>query len=399
MTPRYLTCIAAILLLGQNLIAQDSPCQTKPVPCIQAEPIVDCCHYPPAFNAPAAIDIAQGCGWMSNMFADASFLYWHGSEEGLSLGINGVWVPAPLIPMSKFFLPPNISPLIQASDYHPGFKVGLGFVTDHQWQVRADYTWLRGSTTTNQNAPTEFNQTTAAGPTIPSTGLPVWIVDDWFLQGTPNNQGLVASNITSTWHYAIDFVDAVAGRPYYQGPSVTISPFGGLRAAWIRQSMHVAITEIPTMFPGTTPGQPIFSRNRSQCWSIGPKIGFDGSCLLPMGFRLEGNFATDLLYTRYTKIAHAEDAASTDFVPGPYLTGTRDYNCLRTMAEIGLGLGWGKYFACQKYHVDFSATYDFTYMWRQNMMRLINDEILEGIGSAASDFLLHGLTINGRFDF
>jgi len=247
MTPRYLTCIAAILVIGQNLMAQEDPCQPCKVvsqPCIQAEPIVDCCHYPPAYNAPAAIDVSNECNWMSNLFADASFLYWYGTEEGLSVAINGVWDA----PSTTVFLSQNTTPLIQSFDYHPGFKVGLGFVTDHQWQARADYTWLRGSTSLSQAVPTTFSQT--SGSSAPLTGLPVWIVEDWFLQGTPGNQNLVGSNISSTWKYAIDFVDAVVGRPFYQGPSLTIAPFGGLRAAWIRQSMHVGLVEIPTLKPG-----------------------------------------------------------------------------------------------------------------------------------------------------
>jgi len=394
MTPRYLTCIAAILILGQNLVAQDAscqPCKTTPQPCIQAEPIVDCCKYPPAFNAAAAIDVST-CGW--DLFADASFLYWHASEEGLELAVNAVFASP------GAFLSPNTSPLFQTFGYHPGFKVGLGFIANRQWQVRADYTWLRGSNSLSANAPTTFNQVSGqSSALVATTGLPVWEVDAWFLQSTSNTQAIAASNVASTWKYAIDFVDAVVSRPYYQGSSLTIAPFGGLRAAWIRQSLVVALTEIPDLFPGTTPTQPLFSHNNSQCWGIGPKIGFDGFCLLPMGFRIEGSLATDLLYTRYTKIAHSEDPVSTAYNPGPYVTNIHDYNCLRSMAELGLGLGWGQYFACQKYHLDFSASYDFTYMWRQNMMRLLVDEVQTSIGTAASDFFLHGLTINGRFDF
>jgi len=389
MTLKFLT---AIILIGQNLIAQEAP------PCIQAEPIVDSCKYPPAFNAPACIDVEKD-GWMTHLFADASFLYWHGSEEGLTLAINGVWSEVSAIP--QFFLTQNTTALIQSYGYHPGFKAGIGFVTDHQWQVRADFTWLRGNTTINEPAPmtyflTSGVSTLSAGQVF---GMPIWIIDDWFLQGTPGNQGLVATNIASTWHYAVDFLDVVASRPYTQGPSLTISPFGGLRAAWINQSIEITATQLSTVFGSNTPTLPIVSRNSSKSWGIGPRIGLEGACLFPLGFRLEGSLATDVLFTRYTKIAHTEDAASTNFAPGPYHTGTNNYDCLRAMAEMGLGFGWGQYFACNKYHLDFSATYDFTYMWRQNMMRLIDDEILLGIGSAASDFLLHGLTVTGRFDF
>jgi len=399
MSRRYLIGLAAILMASQILIAQEA---SNPSPCIQVEPIKDPCKYAPSFNAPAVVDVTTESSWGSSLFTDVSFLYWHGSQEGLQLAVNGVFSPILIPPANDAlsYLSPSTTPLIQSFDYHPGFKVGLGFVTDHQWQVRADYTWLRGSTSLNENVPTALDQISGVDLTkYPSTGQPVWEIDAWFLQGSDGGQTLSGTNITSTWHYAIDFLDAVVSRPFYQGPSLAIDPFGGLRATWIRQSLQVGLMEVSGMFSEPNTTQPIFSYNHSQSWGIGPKIGFDSSWLLPMGFRLEACVAADLIYTQYTKISHSEDAASTGFNPGPYLTIIRDYDCLRTMAELGLGFGWGQYFACNKYHLDFSAAYDFTYMWRQNMMRVIVDEVRAGIGSAASDFFLHGLTLNGRFDF
>lgn len=67
-----------------------------------------------------------------------------------------------------------------------------------------------------------------------------------------------------------------------------------------------------------------------------------------------------------------------------------DYGCLRPMAELGIGLGWGRYFL---------VSYDFTYMWNQNMMRKLLDDTLTGTASNASDLYFHGLTITGRLEF
>ena len=239
---------------------------------------------------------------------------------------------------------------------------------------------------------------TTAGTAFALTGTPVLLVSDWFLNGSTVGQALSASNITSTWEYAVDLADLTVSRPFYQGANLSLTPFAGIRGASIRQSMRVKLTEASGLFSTPTP-QPIFSRNHSHSWGIGPRFGGNASYLLPQGFRFEGDLAGSLLYTRYTKVGHSEDPASTTFNTGPYVASLSDYGCVRAMAEAGLGLGWGCYLNCHKYHIDFLASYDFTYMWNQNMMRKLLDDILEGTGPSSADLYFHGLTVAGRFDF
>jgi hypothetical protein len=202
----------------------------------------------------------------------------------------------------------------------------------------------------------------------------------------------------------LDLIDLVASRPFYQGRCVTVSPFAGLRSALIRQSMSVYLNEAATLFNGTAllgaaPSQPLVSHNHSNSWSIGPRVGASSYCLFPQGFRLEGDMAASLLYTRYTSVKHSETVASTAFNPGPYHVAYTDYSCVRPAAEFGLGLGWGRYFSNNDFHLDLSADYDFMIFWSQNMMRKLLDDTLTGTGPAPSDLFLHGLTATARFDF
>ena len=145
--------------------------------------------------------------------------------------------------------------------------------------------------------------------------------------------------------------------------------------------------------------QPIGSRSHSNSWSIGPRVGLDSYCLLPMGFRFEGGLAGSLLFTSYTSIVHREDVASVSFNEGPYSVSYSNYNCLRPMAELGLGFGWGMYLSDRDFHIDFSADYDFMLFWSQNMMRNLLDDTLTGTSPSSSDLYLHGLTLTGRFNF
>jgi hypothetical protein len=76
-----------------------------------------------------------------------------------------------------------------------------------------------------------------------------------------------------------------------------------------------------------------------------------------------------------------------------------DYTCLRPMLEANLGLGWGMYLAKNRYHIDLSATYDFNYLFSQNMMRVLNDINLLGSSGNGLDLSLQGLTLSAAFHF
>lgn len=367
----------------------------------QGDPLCDAMG--PAFNAAAAVNLSSpppkdpnqknGREDKFHLFADASFIYWYGAEEGLNLATNGVLTPGTPGTLNYAV---NTSTVFQSFGYKPGFKVGVGAVAQHEWVMRADYTWYRGTNTQTSGAP-PATQTSAAGVAA-TTGTPVWVVSDWFLQGTPS-QALAGTSVSSKWKIALDEIDLTMSRPYYQGKSLTIAPFGGLSSIFIRQSMTVDLTESAGLLTGALSPQPITSNNTSHSWSIGPKLGLNGDLLLCSGFRLEGEAAASLLYTQYTTVKHSEDAASTTFTPGPYTVSYTNYNCVRPVAELGLGIGWGTYLADRKFHIDFSADYDFTYFWSQNMMRKLLDDTLAGTSSSAADLYFHGLTATARFDF
>jgi hypothetical protein len=336
----------------------------------------------------------------THFFIDASFNYWYAGEEGLKIASTGVFNEG----TGEFYYAHKTKGLYQSFDYKPGFKVGAGVVGVDDWTLLAEYTWFRGSHTKHSTALTSSAVLTA-GTVAALDGAEVWVVDDWFLQGTGQAQAIAGSSVSSKWRLALDLADVVVSRPFHQGRSVTFSPFAGLRGARIRQSMTVKLTEAAVLFDDialpsdSVPTQPITSRNHSHSWAIGPRVGVDGRFSLPMEFRIEANVGASLLYTRYTSINHREDSASTQFNPGPYSANIQNYNCLRPEADVGLGFGWGKDLYDQTYHIDFSADYNFMIFWAQNMMRQSLDSTLAGTGSEAANLYLHGLTLTFRFDF
>ena len=357
---------------------------------LQGEPLT---CYGPGYNAQAIYDVNYKQMRMrpSNVsfFSNLAFTYWYAGEEGLKLATNGV------SSANVFHYSTNMKELNQSFDYKPGFAVSLGFVGQHQWSIQANYSWFRG---TDHQSATLSGTGPTAGTAAAASGTNVWMVDDWFLQGTVSGQALSGQSITSKWHLAMDLIDLLASRPFYEAPHLTITPTFGLRSALIRQSMNVHLTELSSLFTNL-PTQPIGSRNYSNSWSIGPLASLGAHCLLPMGFRIEGDMGASILYTRYTSIRHSEDSASTTFNAGPYVTKTTDYDCIRPSAELGIGLGWGRYLHNKDYHIDFSADYDFMIFWSQNMIRKLLDDTLTGTSPGSADLYLHGLTITGRVDF
>lgn len=352
---------------------------------LQAEPLPISCSS--SYNFPAAVAICADIPF----YMRASFLYWYAGEEGLSIASNGVL-------NNQLYKPSESTMLFPSFEYKPGFKVGLGYTFSREWTLYAEYTWLRGTHSTETSAP---SGPTATGATEGvSVGTPVWAVNDWFLQSTTANQAISASNISSQWHYLVEFIDLVASRPFYEGRMLIVNPYGGLRAAWIQQMMKVSLTEAPNQYLFPTPTTPIVSKSGSHSWAIGPRAGLDVYCLLSKGFRLEGDMAANLLYTCYTKVFHEEDPASFAFMnQQPLKVRWNHYNCLRVMAECALGLGWGEYWQNEAYHIDFCLDYTFSYLWGQNMIRKLLDETLTRTASTASDMYFHGLTVTGRLDF
>ena len=342
---------------------------------------------PGSYNLPARITLENKMfESIPDLFIDASFTYWNVSEEGLDLANSSMFVANGPHTGYLSSATSNSTSLFQNSGYTPGFKVGIGG-SFGDWTVSALYTWVRQHNFTSKEAPTAS----------PDLGTSIWIPDDWFQQTTALGQAIVATHLSSRWKVSMDLADLTLGRPYYQGKELTLSPFFGLRAAWIRQKLNLNIAIPSTALP-TSSTLNTYSNNSSHSWALGPRVGCEADWLLPMGFRLEGSFAGSILFTQYTHVNHTEKVASFGSTPSTLGTSLSDYNCLRPVAELGAGLGWGMYLCKQMYHIDFAASYDFMYFWSQNMMKKIMDQTLSG-ASSNGDLELHGLTITARFDF
>lgn len=371
---------ATVLAMTSSAFAQpvkqvqmkDNGCPCTPFE--QGMLLTSCESFPPAYNAAARPEVR--CSW--DVFVTGSFIYWFANEEGLDIGYNSALTGA-----GGTIFPPNDGlKLPQPGKWLPGFKVGIGVDFDiDKWVGYVEYTWLHGETSKSLS------------PSADSRGTPVIVLTNWYKHNTTVEADHTASAVSSKWRVNLDILDALLSRPFYEGRNLTITPFFGARAMWLRQNFRLSATTT------NAPSNPVVSHNQSRSWAVGPRAGMQSHWLLGWGFRLEGDAAAALLFQRYTKVAHRSDALSADQVAAADLIYYRNYGALRPIMDMGLGLGWGTYLDCQNFYLDIGANYDFIYLWGQNLMRHLVDDYNYGVDGAAPDLFYQGLTLTVRFDF
>lgn len=360
---------AATSIFGQSCKPACEPCN----PC-QPHELLQCPSIA-AYNAPARIDIQ--CGW--DVWADASFIYWMPNLE------NSEPVEYTTPPVSTLGTVYQSFPNLDFK-YKPGFKVGLGMSFDYDnWDASAEYTWLRG--THSRSAALSQEAVTDGGRY-------------WSMWANPINVpvgagGLGASTtaFNASWKLALNLLDFDLGRWFYVGSQLTMRPSVGARAAWIDQHRNSSLTSLVNTTLEITDNEKVDS------WGIGPRLGLDMNWMIGEGFRFFGNSEFDILFTRYH--TSATSATLLNGVNSLVSNAKQGHiNTLRPHVDLELGIGWGTYFDCHKWHFDLSASYGYQVFWSQNMFGLTpGGGFIFRNTMPNGDLTIHGLTLTGRLDF
>ena len=341
--------------------------------------------YPAAYNASASVRLKNKDGELQNdqIFIKAGFNYLDVYQGGMDLATSG-YLYGPVNNDTKVGYLQQSKVLYQDTKYNPCFDVVVGFQSP-EWQFGLGYDWIRSNTYTNQQA---------LGVEDPSTGIGVWTPNNWFYQETGASQEIAGTDISSKWHVGLDLFDLFVSRPFYEGKRVVVSPYGAISAAWIRQKLITKLTIQPDTVIAQLENDRIASRNYSNSWSLGPKIGVKPKVLLGRNFWIDMDAAAALLFTQYTTIKHSESLAQASSIPSQIGTIITNYDTLTPELELALNLGWGDYFHDQKYYMDFSIGYRFIEFFEQNRMRSLVDQTLTGSGAAPSNLFIHGLNVS-----
>lgn len=302
-----------------------------------------------------------------------NFIFWNVGQAGMDLAAKAVYENAQVD-----FTSSSNSILFQRNNYLPGFKVGVEAWIPKNWHAFFEYTYLHGSIKTTSSVANANN---------------VWISRSWFAQTGGSGQAISGHELHSEWSLDLDWLDGSLFHEIYNSNDYSFSFFAGLRSSWIAQNLDISLLKIVNAGSYKTSE---LSLNHSHSWAIGPRAGLTNSWIIGKGFFLEGNMGGSLLFM-HAKSFHKE--------PPLYLTnsevfyGFENFKMLAPMAEMNLGFGWCKYFQNEKYFLNINTTYDFNYLFSQNIMRYLNDLAIVGSGESLGALSLYGLNFCLRFGF
>lgn len=319
------------------------------------EPLCDACGIYTQF---AGIELE--CGW--NVFAWGEFLYWKTIRDDLwsTLKAENALFGTPVLDSVQRILPLELG-------YRPGFRLGIGMNLPcfDNWILNADYTWYHHnfSKTFRATEPAFLASSIAAGTPLVN----------YFYNSMRNRVKI-----------AYDIVGVSVQRPNYLGQRVILSPFLGVKWKRFHQTMFQDGFNVLTNLTDFAHG--VFNFD-----AIGLAAGFDGSWLLCWNLRLIGKADIGLLYAYNRKWQQNVHFAFPPELPTATVILRHRHKNMNLLGRGGLGVGWGNYFCCRRYHLDLAATFDW-------MADVIKNAFDNGMIESPATFLV-GLTIRGQFDF
>jgi hypothetical protein len=324
-----------------------------------------------AYNKEANVHIQ--CG--TDYFITADFLYWEAMQDGMDLVMDHTNQIASFLETSSEQIK------FENFSYKPAFKVGVGRTYAYDgWTAYAQYTWYHHTFSTSYSGPS------------PTPSLDNFLTAQYGDADTHPDGDFAATAYSSKWKLGIDIGDISVQRPSYIGTYLVLTPSLGVRGALIQQRLNGNSDNFDLAFlPSERTG-----RYKVRSWAVGPRVGLASSWLMGCGFRFIGNGYASLLFTSYT---HARVNFTDDTTADVHRKYRGNYNALRAMTELDLGLGWGDYFCDQTYHFDLALTYDFNVFWNQNMMRHLSNQFNRVLVDSPGNLYLHGLTVEARLDF
>jgi hypothetical protein len=303
-----------------------------------------------AYNKTARVNV-RGC---FDTFITASFIYWQPREEGLSLCLVDKVTKKDIIK--------------QNFEYHPGFKVGLGFnTTFDNWTIYIQYIRL----STKDSTKKYLNNST-------DVLLPFW-------------GEIIASKAKSSWRLKTNIWDLEVKRSYFVGKKLFLNPFVGVRGALIDQKYN-ATYEYPDLTEIN------LSKNKSDSWAVGPRVGLSADYILGKGFKFLGNIAASVLYQHFK--VKQEEILVVELIPSEETSLSKNkISYLTPNLEMGLWFSYGSYFKRKKYYAKLDVGYEAHLFWNQNTLSALNDLLDNRHDGSIGNLIFHGLTITGRFDF
>ena len=376
----------------------------------------------------------------ADIFMDVDFIWWNACQEGkeyltsseVMKGAKGSnWIKTDDSKYDDSKVPVNSDlnadggvPKIYRVDFSkktetnitekwsPGFKVGLGLNLGHDgWDMALRYTWLNPSVT-NSLDPSSFNLLNAAGKALVTEK-----------KADPSTSGDVKpgmiNQVSSKYDLDYNTLDLELARNSYFSQYLQCRLFSGLKGVW--QNQNSAITAMPdkdSVFRLLMPKGATYSDMKGdgalfdsykvhevmKIGGIGLRTGFNLLFLMSKSVGLYSDVALTGMWVRYRDLSRkdtlsdsadkdgSKDVVTLDAKKG----GNKDnnYDTVKGITELGLGLLWQSWMLDDRYHVAFKAGFEqqIWHNWGTGFKA-------DGSSMPWADFKTYGLKLNLRFDF
>lgn len=306
---------------------------------------------------PAAMPLTRN-GWDMQVSADA--LLWQLQEDGLTYAVE----------TTAAGLPVGADGVKQK--YNWGFRVGLDWTIPHDnWDIAATWTHL----ISNRHG----NSTAAAGNLLVKT------------QGYADAATVGYTAASAKYHNRLDQICLNMGREFFISKWVTLRPFFGLRADWLRQRLRTSYGSSAAAISagGLLPLNQSTNQN-NKWWGIGIESGLNTQWSFCGGFSIYGNIATAIEYG-LQKLALSESGAVTDSF-------SRSYHICRPVLDLQLGLGYDYDFCEDAYHFGLKLGWENHVYFNQSRFLSYNT-VNYSDTSHGGDLTYQGWTLHACFDF
>lgn len=327
----------------------------------------------------------------TQLFGTGAFLWWSAHEDGLayaSTGFNSN--PTSGNAPSQTSVPQgNIKNF--GGEYHPGFKVGLGYGPNSRWDLYVNWTRLRQHPAHQVKASSE-------------NGSPLY--DEWGDQAVVSGYPLLSAR--ADWKLNFNTIDLEAGRLFMPSKCISIRPFAGLVGVIILQNYNVTeIINDSAPSNGRIANPTVSIRNYNNYRGIGLRGGLGSGFHFFSDWEVFGNFAASLISGKF-KVLNYQTTNDNTF-PHPYMNVVDRFWSVKTEFEAALGLRWGRNFSGDRCHIQFDVSWEERWLPGQNQMRrYLTPTIFNGMGltvdmpqsiNEKGDLGLYGLTFGARLDF
>ncbi|MBS0649840.1 MAG: hypothetical protein JSR93_01640 [Verrucomicrobia bacterium] len=310
-------------------------------------------------------------GWGIIAFGD--WLYWRANEEGLNYALRGV---RPLIATQgikgELF---DISP-----GYHSGFRIGVNAIFPRdKWDLL--FYWTSYHNDSHSSVSPKASQT-------------VWPV----LLNINNNP--FALSAKADWKIHINVLDLELGRSFFVAKHLSIRPFIGFEAAWIKQHLNADYFNITLFqFGQFFPGDDISSHNRNLFSGYGLRGGINTKWPLFCGISLLGNVSFSLLCSDFDISQYEKNINSS-----PRTSLKDDLHLTSQSLQMFAGICWEWQFMKNRCYFNLHAGWEQQIWFDQNQMNIfLNDSSLRAnVGNTINqqgDLTLSGLALGAAFGF